>query len=232
MLIDRLEPGSPAVIAWKQFLKDGDRARLLASIPQVKDQVAIGQETNRRWPEDFFLWMAVGLGDWELVDALSQQHGAAIHQSDCPIDNHLFGAMHDFEDAPHVIARLLDHGARIDDRGMNDDTPLHLACRLGLPRVVELLVERGANVNDKTRIDGGYTPLMEACSGGHKEIVEYLLSHGADPAIQNVFGVGTARNFAVQSGHREIAELLDAWCDPAADYKRKKRIWQDKRRKG
>lgn len=54
-----------------------------------------------------------------------------------------------------------------------------LASRHGHFSVVELLLEKGAEVDIK-HIHFGFTPLYEAGIGGHASIVALLLSHGAD----------------------------------------------------
>jgi len=92
----------------------------------------------------------------------------------------LFQVMRYFGDAPAVVSWSLDHGARIDARGINDWTPLHLACLHGYIGLVQALVERGADINARTRIDDRFTPLEEAIVAGHKNVVEFLLSEDAD----------------------------------------------------
>ena len=65
-------------------------------------------------------------------------------------------------------------------------TPLHLAARWGYTRVIELLLRRGADVND---VDNeGNTPLHHAAMGCKAEAVRLLLERGADPAAKNMKG--------------------------------------------
>jgi len=90
-----------------------------------------------------------------------------------------------------VVELLLSHGVNVN--GINEDgwTPLHCAAFDGLPEVVELLLEKDADVNagatyryrrwdDQEQSFGGITPLHAAAVGGGPRIVELLLAHGAE----------------------------------------------------
>lgn len=57
---------------------------------------------------------------------------------------------------------LLDYGADIQQRGVNDYTPLHQAACMDDAVAVEILLQRGADPNARTRIDECATPLEEA----------------------------------------------------------------------
>ncbi|XP_016389700.1 tankyrase-1-like [Sinocyclocheilus rhinocerous] len=56
-------------------------------------------------------------------------------------------------------------------------TPLHLAAGYNRVRIVQLLLQYGADVHAKDK--GGLVPLHNACSYGHYEVTELLLKHGA-----------------------------------------------------
>ena len=72
---------------------------------------------------------------------------------------------------------LLDHRAEIYvESDSNKDSPLTFACWKGHQDVVELLLERRANIDHRTK--EGFTPLMFAALGGHKEVAHSLLKHG------------------------------------------------------
>lgn len=62
---------------------------------------------------------------------------------------------------------LLDHGADVEEPNDEGYTPLMEASREGHKTVVELLLNRGANVNAKID-DGLETPLTLAASGGFR----------------------------------------------------------------
>jgi ankyrin repeat protein len=106
-----------------------------------------------------------------------------------------------------VAALLLDAGADVNQRGVNDWTPLHRAARHGYLDMVRLLAERGADVNARTRCDEFYTPLMEAAAEGQVAVIEYLLSRGADPTLVSLRHQ-TAEQIAEESNHPEAAREL------------------------
>jgi ankyrin repeat protein len=81
-----------------------------------------------------------------------------------------------------MVRWLLCHGADSNARGINDWTALHFAAALGYVGVARVLVEHGADVNARTRIDERPSPLDEAASHGHSAMVSFLLENGADPA--------------------------------------------------
>jgi uncharacterized protein len=62
-------------------------------------------------------------------------------------------------------------------------TALVLASREGDLDTVKVLVEAGADVNQKTNY--GWTPLLTATNNKNYKIGKYLLDHGADPNIAN-----------------------------------------------
>lgn len=56
------------------------------------------------------------------------------------------------------------------------ESPLTLAACGGHVELANLLIDRGANLEEVN--DEGYTPLMEAAREGHEEMVALLLAHG------------------------------------------------------
>jgi len=66
----------------------------------------------------------------------------------------------------------------------NNFTPLHAASMHGFTEVVELLIEKGANVNIQTDPQK-YAPIHSASFGGHLETIKVLVKNGADVTLKN-----------------------------------------------
>jgi ankyrin repeat protein len=78
-----------------------------------------------------------------------------------------------------ILKLLIDRGVDVDAvRNEKNNTALHLAANFGHSKVVELLVESGADTNLKNYY--GYTPLILAISEDIKEMVKILLDSNAD----------------------------------------------------
>ncbi|KAF1970588.1 ankyrin, partial [Bimuria novae-zelandiae CBS 107.79] len=59
-----------------------------------------------------------------------------------------------------------------------DQVQLLVAAQYGHEAVVELLLNKGADLETKDK--NGQTPFLRAAEGGHKAVVELLLDKGAD----------------------------------------------------
>ena len=112
-----------------------------------------------------------------------------------------------------VATEAVEQGASLGARDRDGDRPLHHAAGAGSVSMVELLLSKGANVNDTGLLK--YTPLMSAAYDGHLEVVRVLISHHAN--VNAVYSSewpadrGTALMLAADRGHAEIvAELLTA----------------------
>jgi ankyrin repeat protein len=68
-------------------------------------------------------------------------------------------------------------GADINAKSRAGQTPLHMACGIGMLDIIEFLLAHGADVNAKT--DNGGTPLSLAKENDHTDVVELLRNHGA-----------------------------------------------------
>ncbi len=68
----------------------------------------------------------------------------------------------DREDLLAILEMLLKTGTDIQQRGMNDFTPLHWAARYVDVTYVQFLLDHGADPNARTAIDDYTTPLEEA----------------------------------------------------------------------
>lgn len=105
-----------------------------------------------------------------------------------------------------------------------DGSPLIAAARLGKPRLVRLLVEGGAQVNERNQ--RGETPLLAACRALRADpsgtstlrSIQFLLSNQADPNIQDKTG-RTALMYACmeRAGAEVAAALIAAGADPSME---------------
>lgn len=100
--------------------------------------------------------------------------------------------------------RLLDRGARVNRPGW---APLHYAAAGPEPRVVSLLLDRGADVQAAS--PNQTTPLMMAARYGDERSVDILLAHHADLRTRNAHGLNAA-DFARLGGRASLAARLEA----------------------
>jgi ankyrin repeat protein len=77
-------------------------------------------------------------------------------------------------DTYEILILLLENGADIGQRGLNDWTPLHYAVVQRDLKAVQMLLAHGADATLKTRIDDCTTPLEDAEAIGFKEAVTLI----------------------------------------------------------
>lgn len=97
---------------------------------------------------------------------------------------------------------LLGHGAKVNQPGWS---ALHYAASGTEAQIVQLLMEKGADVNAAS--PNGSTPLMMAAQYGNEESVKLLLAGGADPKRRNQRDL-TASDFARRAGREALATAL------------------------
>ena len=85
-------------------------------------------------------------------------------------------------------------------------TALHAAAYYGMLPHVDLLLERGADVNS-TANPKGMTPLILAAMAGHDDVVARLLAAGASPGAKDKRG-RTALAYATKLGHEAVRRRL------------------------
>lgn len=106
-----------------------------------------------------------------------------------------------------VVRVLISAGAKIDGRfdplGVS---PLMLACEKKATEVVRHLVRYGANVNQRHRLSGK-TALHIAAESGDTLTAGVLLAAGAQASAEDRIGK-TARDYAAQSGHKDLEQIL------------------------
>ncbi len=103
---------------------------------------------------------------------------------------------------------LIERGAIVDSRSTNSmkNTPLHAAAAGRQAELVDLLLEKGADVNAAQH--GGWTALHAAAQSGDLAIVQSLIAHQAHVQAK-ADNQQTPLDLAMQRGHGEVAELLE-----------------------
>jgi ankyrin repeat protein len=85
-----------------------------------------------------------------------------------------------------VFNILMDEGADLNAKDIDNSTPLHFASYIGQYNVAKLLITNGANINSKDRLEAA--PLHIAVKFGQKRIVELLIDAGADFNAKDKYG--------------------------------------------
>ncbi|KAK6829671.1 hypothetical protein PG987_010255 [Apiospora arundinis] len=105
-----------------------------------------------------------------------------------------------------TVKILADNGANINSSDDTDEeTALITASRFGQEAIVLFLLDRGADLNAKSKT--GITALMDASGSGHEAIVLFLLDRGADLNARCKNGL-TAYQYAEKHGHGGVARVL------------------------
>ncbi|EPQ20706.1 Tankyrase-1 [Myotis brandtii] len=93
-----------------------------------------------------------------------------------------------------------------------ESTPLHLAAGYNRVRIVQLLLQHGADVHAKDK--GGLVPLHNACSYGHYEVTELLLKHGACVNAMDLWQFTPLHEAASKNRVEVCSLLLSHGADP------------------
>lgn len=109
----------------------------------------------------------------------------------------------DLDDSPYQ--------ARLNTRGINGQSMLHLSASLGHYRLAAGLLARGANPD--LRDNNGMTPMHMACLRGHEQIVRKLRSAGGDPNIRSLNGYIPA-DMASSQQARDASNAFDHHARP------------------
>ena len=124
-------------------------------------------------------------------------------------------------DIAHVRRHLEELGKDPNHHDPWEKSVLIHASYNGHADIVELLIEKGADVNARSK-HSGRTPLIAAAYHGNVEALAVLLAHGADVNVQDKRHKYTALHHAINeirndhdAKHEEcIRELIEAGADP------------------
>lgn len=167
-----------------------------------------GANKEHRNISDYTPLSLAASGGYVEVIQLLLRHGAEINSrtgSKLGISPLMLASMNG-----HTLAvrLLLENGSDINAHiETNRNTALTLASFQGRFEVVQLLVERKANIEHRAKT--GLTPLMEAASGDYVEVGRILLDHGADVNASPVpSSRDTALTIAADKGNVKFVNLL------------------------
>lgn len=121
------------------------------------------------------------------------------------------------EESPLILTALIKAGADLQQTGANGLAPLHMAAAQGRVDKAELLIQAGADINQRTPIDAADTPLMVAACIGRPGTVQLLLRYGADPSLRNLRDQ-TALDIAKSMSAGPNPELFDLLQSIQIDY--------------
>jgi len=109
----------------------------------------------------------------------------------------------DFE----MLNFFVENGENVNNCDMDHQySPLHYACKFGNIKIIQYLVENGAELDTIDKY--GRTPLCFAAENGHINIVKYLLKLGAQIRFDGFLYMDTPIPWAARNGHLEIVKLL------------------------
>ncbi|CAB3998861.1 IQ motif and ankyrin repeat domain-containing [Paramuricea clavata] len=111
-----------------------------------------------------------------------------------------------------------------DCEDANGNTPLSEASAGGYVNTIQLLLQKGAEINSRGRYER--TPLWRAAFAGHLQAVQVLLENGADPRLHANDGTSPQQVAAIAG----VEEVLKSWNIEQTDELLKK-IEENKERK-
>jgi len=100
-----------------------------------------------------------------------------------------------------AVRSLIAHGADVDAKDGDGETPLHVAASEAPLDVVHMLIAHGADVNARDRY--GHAPLDKVFYGSERreEIAEFLIRNGAKATVEHLIS-------AARAGYTRLVELL------------------------
>ncbi|XP_022983109.1 tankyrase-2 [Cucurbita maxima] len=151
--------------------------------------------------------------DYEEDNALFEENGVIEFDSDTPPHLRALATAAQLGDVNGLRTAIdnLTMGS-INDAVEDGDTVLHLTCLYGHLPCVQLLVERGANL--EVQDEDGAIPLHDACAGGYVEIVQFLINSangtdGVKRMLESVDAEGdTPLHHAARGEHAAVVRLL------------------------
>jgi hypothetical protein len=150
---------------------------------------------------------------WQSPDAFQSWKKWAESDVSKPLDEDLFNAV--FNGDTENVQRLLDKGSNINYRNRYGYTPIILAARSGLVDIVKLLIDHGADINQKASIEYTIgepseiqTPLIAAAMEKRIKVIDLLLAQKSIDVNASTDAGLTALHFSNQNGDNDSFQLL------------------------
>ncbi|KAF7818661.1 BRCA1-associated RING domain protein 1 [Senna tora] len=151
--------------------------------------------------------------DFEDDNALFEEEGLeGLEESDTPPHLRDLFAAAQLGDVEALRLALDNLTGSIDEPVEDGDTALHLTCLYGHLSCVQLLLERGANLESQD--EEGAIPLHDACAGGFASIVQLLFNRANDAEhirrmLESIDSEGdTPLHHAARGEHVDVIRLL------------------------
>ncbi len=174
--------GIKGLVAFKKIMKNSPDYNSLIKLiiegdTEALEDISKVQSSFPKGKDDFlgrdWITNIIDCGTHEvLVWALSKN--VNLHFRDDEGRTPLHAAIDREDQGSQFVETLIKNGADIDAHGINDWTPLHQAAIREQIEIMKLLIDHGANVYAKTRIDTCGTPLEEARLRNRSKSVEFL----------------------------------------------------------
>jgi ankyrin repeat protein len=196
-----------AIQAYQTVLEQFDKDRRLAATAAFRLGECYRKQGKTNEAVVQFERVLRDFSEQEAMVALSRQNLAAMkgQASTAVTTNSPAGTKSPEEiELARLEALLKDSPDLINGSGRDREAPLHTAVSKDYKRVVEFLIQKGADIN---LVYGMDTPLARAVGLGKLSMVEILLNHGAD--VQKAQAGGSPPlHLAASSGFKAIAEVL------------------------
>jgi uncharacterized protein len=167
----------------------------------VKSLLAAGFDPNTADPKgQRALYLAMRDDSLQVAELLLP-HPALLVDATNPVDETAL-MMAALKGRLDWVQRLIERGAAVNRKGW---TPLHYAASGPEPKVLALLLDRGALIEAPS--PNGTTALMMAARYGDERSVDLLLARGASPRAHNDLKLN-AGDFAERGGRESLAARL------------------------